>query len=219
MLVPVPARRFLYACLALPLFVSVGCGSDLADDPLFNDQQATVQRIDDDLGVLRSQVEELNRGMNDLLTEVENLKGEPLTGNVSGQRLEQRVEVLEAAIGEYNQALSKIRNEVSEMEDAVASAPSRPSAPSRSSSAESESASASASGSSSSRVTLTRTPAPSKPAPTATPAQGFYHTVQSGETVASLAERFNVSETSIRKANHIPEGRNPFPGQQIYIIR
>lgn len=219
MLVPVPARRFLFSCLALPLFVSVGCGSDLADDPLFNDQQAAVQRMDDDLGVLRSQVEDLNRGMNDLLTEVENLKGEPLTGNVSGQRLEQRVEVLEAAIAEYNQALSKIRSEVSDMEDAVASAPTRPSAPSRPASVRSEST-ASSSVPSSSRVTLTRTPAPSKPEPTPTPRpQGFYHTVQTGETVAALAGRFGVSEASIRKANHIPEGRNPYPGQQIYIVR
>lgn len=213
MLVSVPARRFLFSCLTLPLALSVGCGSDLADDPLFNDQQAAVQRIDDDLGVLRSQVEDLNRGMNDLLTEVENLKGEPLTGNASGQRLEQRVEVLETAIGEYNQALSKIRSEFNDMEEAVASAPSRPVA------APSESATPPAS--SSSRVTLTRTPAPSQatPAPTPKPAQGFYHTVQSGETVAALAERFGVSEASIRKANHIPEGRNPLPGQQIYIVR
>lgn len=215
MLVSVPARRILYTCLALPLIASIGCGSDLADDPLFNDQQAAVQRIDDDLNVLRTQVEDLNRGMNDLMTEMENLKGEPLTGNVAGQRLEQRVEVLETAIRESNQALSEIRNEMSELENKLASAPS---SPPRTESRQAESASAS-----SSRVTLKRTPTPSKPEPTPRPTpepkQGFYHTVESGETVASLAERFNVSEESIRKANHIPEGRNPLPGQQIYIVR
>jgi LysM repeat protein len=218
MLFSVPARRLSLFCLTLPLAAAIGCGSDLADDPLFNDQQAAVQRVDDDVAQLRSQIEELNRGMNNLLTEVENLKGEPLTGNVSGQRLEQRVEVLEAAMHQSNQALSKIRNEV---EESVAAAPVRSPASSASASEKTSQSEASPSAPASSRVTLTRTPAPSKPAatPTPKPASGFYHTVESGETLASLAERFNVSPTEIRKANRIPEDGRLFVGQPIYIVR
>ncbi len=217
MLFPVSLRHDSVLYLMLALLGVVGCGSDLADDPLFNDQQAAVQRVDDDLDQLRSQIEELNRGMNSLLTEVENLKGEPLTGNVSGQRLEQRVEVLEAAMHQSNQALSKIRNEV---EESVAVAPVRPPTPMHRSADEAEEE-RSAAAPASSRVTLTRTPAPSKPAPTPAPkpASGFYHTVESGETLASLAQRFNVSPNEIRKANRIPEDGRLFVGQPIYIAR
>ncbi len=217
MLFPVSLRHHSVLYLMLPLLGVVGCGSDLADDPLFNDQQAAVQRVDDDLDQLRSQIEELNRGMNSLLTEVENLKGEPLTGNVSGQRLEQRVEVLEAAMHQSNQALSKIRNEV---EESVAVAPVRPPTPMHRSADEAEEE-RSTTVPASSRVTLTRTPAPSKPAPTPVPkpASGFYHTVESGETLASLAQRYNVSPNEIRKANRIPEDGRLFVGQPIYIVR
>src|SRR5690606_25323648 len=70
---------------------------------------------------LRSQVEEMNRLVSNLLTEVENLKGEPLTGSVGGQRLDERVAVLEAAIRESNQALSEVRSDMGLR--AVSSAP------------------------------------------------------------------------------------------------
>jgi hypothetical protein len=60
----VPAYLHALLAMAAPLLL-LGCGSSLADDPLFNDQQASVQRMDEELRTLRGQVEELNRLMSD----------------------------------------------------------------------------------------------------------------------------------------------------------
>lgn len=236
------ARKFVPHLIALPLLAAVGCGgSELAEDPLFNDQQAAVQRVDEDLKQLRSQVEEMNRLVSNLLTEVENLKGEPLTGSVAGPRLDERVAVLETAMRESNQTLSEVRNEMGLR--AVSSAPRTVTpAPSRSNDAPDVAPAASAPGSSAAesradavassapapapaatRVTLQLTPAPPKPAatpkPAPKPAQGFYHVVRHGETLSTIAAQYGVSAESIRRENRIPEGRQPIPGQQIYIVR
>ncbi|WP_210514131.1 LysM peptidoglycan-binding domain-containing protein [Hymenobacter terricola] len=44
------------------------------------------------------------------------------------------------------------------------------------------------------------------------------HKVRRGETVASLAERFDVSPAQIRRWNDLAKGRNPKPGKQLVIF-
>lgn len=233
-----PARHLLPCILSLPLLAFLGCGgSDLDEDPLFNDQQAAVQRVDEELKLLRSQVEEMNRAVSNLLTEVENLKGEPLTGSVTGQRLDERVAVLETAIRESNQTLSEVRNDLgmrpaSRTARAITPVPSRSNdapdvAPDAHASAGGEdealetATSAAEPAPAATRVTLQRTPAPPKPTatPKPVPASGFYHIVRHGETLSTIAAQYGVSQDSIRRENRIPEGRQPIPGQQIYIVR
>jgi LysM repeat protein len=196
----VPA--YLHALLAItaPLLL-LGCGSSLADDPLFNDQQASVQRMDEELRTLRGQVEDLNRLMSDMVTELEGFKGSPLTGIETGQRLEQRVEVLETAIRQSNQTLSEIRSQMSERPTGEAARTAR----------------LATTNGGERPVEARATPRPT-PKPTPQPV-GFYYTVRSGETLASIASQHGVSAEKLRKSNHIPEGREPFPGQQIYVVK
>lgn len=213
-------RRAALAFSAPCLLFAAACGSELADDPLFNDQQAAVLRVDDDLKAVRTQVEDLNRVVSNLVTEVETLKGSPLTGTEGSQRLDQRVEVLESAVRQSNQTLSEMR-ELLDMKAVAAPAV-----------AVSGSA---ANGGSTTRPAPTATPATSKvrtvtvprptqtsrpkPASTPKPAAGFYYTVRSGDTLSQIASRNGVSAERLRQENHIPTGREPYPGQQIYISK
>jgi LysM repeat protein len=195
-----PLYYRVLCALAAPVLV-LGCGSDLADDPLFNDQQASVQRMDEELRTLRGQVEELNRVMSDLVTELEGFKGAPLSGMETGQRIEQRVEVLETAIRQSNQTLSELRSRLDERPAADTTRTARL-APTNGGERPAQ---------------VRATP---KPTPTPTPKPlGFYHTVRSGETLSSIAAQHGVSADALRKSNHIPEGREPFPGQQIYVMK
>lgn len=210
MLSSVSVRRTILPLLGISLLCLQGCGSDLADDPLFNDQQAAVQRIDEELKTLRSQVEDQNRAVSNLVVAVENLKGEPLTGAEPGQRLEQRVQVLEEAIRKSNQTLGEFREQIDPRSAASTASAARPAATSAPEAASSPAEPSTA------RVTLRRSPTPS---PTPKPAAGFYYTVRSGDTISAIAERYNVSAEKLRTGNHIPSGREPFPGQQIYISK
>jgi membrane peptidoglycan carboxypeptidase len=59
-------------------------------------------------------------------------------------------------------------------------------------------------------------PPPETPAPTPTP--NFHqYTVQEGDTVASIAKAFNVSEQSIRDANGLGPNQEPKPGDVLKI--
>jgi len=56
-----------------------------------------------------------------------------------------------------------------------------------------------------------------QPAPTPQK-RGQYYSVKPGDTLKSIAEKFSTTPEAIRKENHIPVGKEPIPGSQIYII-
>ncbi len=68
----------------------------------------------------------------------------------------------------------------------------------------------------------TTTPAPYTPAPTPTPTvtpTPIIHTIQSGESLLSIAGRFNVSVSGLQEANGILDPRTLQVGQQLIIPR
>ncbi len=47
--------------------------------------------------------------------------------------------------------------------------------------------------------------------------RGQYHTIEAGETLQSIAERFNVSQSDLLRANRLPQGARVARGQRLYI--
>lgn len=68
----------------------------------------------------------------------------------------------------------------------------------------------------------TATPAPYTPAPTATPTvtpTPVFHTIQSGESLLSIASNYNVSVSALQEANGILDPRSLQVGQQLIVPR
>ncbi len=64
--------------------------------------------------------------------------------------------------------------------------------------------------------TTTKKPA-TKTASTSSARRGSYHTIESGETIDTIAKKYNTSESVILKANRLPKGNRLAKGQRLYI--
>lgn len=47
--------------------------------------------------------------------------------------------------------------------------------------------------------------------------QGQYHRISTGQTVERIASMYGVKASAIRSANRLPKGKQPFPGQKIWV--
>ncbi len=58
---------------------------------------------------------------------------------------------------------------------------------------------------------------PSQPSQTQQASRGRYHTIEAGETLQSIAERYNVSQSDLLRANRLPQGARVARGQRLFI--
>ncbi|MCB2156821.1 LysM peptidoglycan-binding domain-containing protein [bacterium] len=56
-----------------------------------------------------------------------------------------------------------------------------------------------------------------KPAPKPTTPRGHYYTIESGDSLESIAAKNGVSLDALKKANHLPPGARPLKGQRLFI--
>jgi LysM repeat protein len=70
----------------------------------------------------------------------------------------------------------------------------------------------------SAKAEVAQAPSAAAPAPAnSRPTQGFYYTLQRGDSIESVATTLDLDGQSIRAANRVPEGFQPLIGQRIYI--
>ena len=188
--IPVAA---VVTCLML-----AGCGSKLAKDPVFQDQQKLVERLDEDGKVIARQVEEHGYSITSIQAEFDKLKANPRSGDNQLKALETRILALEEALSESNRALSTLQAAISSQETTLEQLASEQTA---------------GSGESAQRQDASTTGRP----PGAVEGRGFYHLVLEGETAEQIATRFNLTTRQLLQANQLPDGRPLVAGQNIYV--
>ena len=188
--IPVAA---VVTCLML-----AGCGGKLAKDPVFQDQQKLVERLDEDGKVIARQVEDNGYKITSIQAEFDKLKANPRAGNNQLKALETRILALEDALSESNRALSTLQAAISSQETTLEQLASEQNAGSAESAQQPD-------------ASTTGRPAG------AAEGRGFYHLVLEGETAEQIATRFNLTTRQLLQANQLPDGRPLVAGQNIYV--
>lgn len=190
--------RSIPVVVVVSCLVLAGCGSKLAKDPVFQDQQKLVERLEEDGKVIARQVEEHGYNIASIQGEFDKLKANPRVADNQLKALETRILALEEALSESNRALSTLQAAISSQETTLEQLASEQTA---------------GSGESARQQDASTTSRP----PGAVEGRGFYHLVLEGETAEQIAARFNLTTQELLQANQIPEGRDLVAGQNIYV--
>jgi len=109
--------------------------------------------------------------------------------------LEEQVKVVTASLEANKKELTEAKSAVARIGKEAASRPAR-----------------TVDSSSKTSVATASAPAPAKPS-------GFYYKVQQGDTLQSIAGKYDVTSADICRANRLPLSAAIYPGQSIYIPR
>lgn len=232
-------RTFVPASIAaLAAFFQFGCGSDLADQPLFKDQLKLVQRMDEDTKAIHRQVEDMGVTIAELQKQVREARISPAGDDPRITQLETKLsEVERTLISLQGAKVAGLAKAAKRAPEPAAAAPADPAIEAMAALAEkasSGSAVAEAKPKEHAQKPATEIAdaapaekqarvAPVSKAPASKPqtvlTAGFYHLVQAGETADSLAKRYGIKTKSLIDANNgrLASNRPLRAGQQIFV--
>lgn len=215
----------------LPLFLAAlvlnGCGENIERNPTFRKQVKTIERLDEDSKVLGRQVEDVTISLTTLRREMRDLKKAPQLGGGALQAMDARFDALENQMKASNKAMSAIQAQLNDLKKRPTQFASNTKPKASRSSSGKRIAKASdlserleepeAPSARTARASLSRSRRSSRIVEEPFIPRGFYHLVLRGETVGDIARQHGLASQAILVANRIPNGREPFAGQQIYI--
>lgn len=220
------SRNFATVCLGfLVLLGAVACEQDLTQSPAFQEQRKRVQSVDDELADLVAQVSRLEAQLQQVSRDMAELRQDGGGGDL--QPLVTRIEALERRIDELRVGNQQMQQQLDQLAERPAAAASSP-APESASAAEAPKAKKPSRAKRSaaepdSPPRLSAEPAVSPPVTPKPPPKrqatdpGRWHQIQAGETLASIAEAYGVSEAGLREANRLPDGARARAGQRIFV--
>lgn len=209
-----------------------GCSENLADNPLIADQQQSIQRLDERTQDLDKRIEDLNLALTTLNEQLMKAGNTPVAQAQRIAIMEREITNLKNAVQQTSQSLSEMKNRPARRGPSpaeVASAEPAPEAAPPAEELEAEPRVASVTAKVARRPADLESEEPlrlSAPAVQASSAasgpsdratSGFYYLVQVGESLSSIAKSQQVSIEALRRANNLPDGREPIPGQHIFV--
>ena len=198
-------KQYLVAVFSVLLVTCVlfSCSQNPEQNPLIQEKFQQITDLAERVDRLRGQVKDLDAELLKINDDMTTLKKMPRTEGASPTEVEglkSEVKQLNEEITRLRSELSKMKKEMSETKSMVQSLPEK---------------------SVQKTITEKTDTSESTSEPESEPDQekkGQYYTVKKGDTLDSIAEKFNTSASKIRSENHLPEGRKPIPGIRLYII-
>lgn len=193
---------------------ALGCNEDISENAIFTDQQALVLRIDEDTKDMSRQVDDVSQTLSRVTRQVEALQRDPIEDDRRTRELEREVMNLNKAVVESRATIDELMGRIDSQQASIAELTSKVSlvqARTRSATDVRPTAGSVTQAPSTSRL------ASNKPASSRVRTRGSYLRVHVGQSLADIAGLTGVSADALRAANQIPPGREPLPGQQIYV--
>ncbi|MBN1903007.1 LysM peptidoglycan-binding domain-containing protein [Candidatus Sumerlaeota bacterium] len=170
----------------------VSCSQSPEQNPVIQEKFQKVADLSEEVDQLRAKMKDIQNDIDTIHQDLMTLKQMPRAAEISGAE----VEGVKTQITQLNGEISALQNELSKLKSSGTTT-------------------------SSARKTETTTTA----AKTSTPVReevsvrqaGQYYVIQSGDTLKKIADKFSTTADAIRKANKIPEGKEPFTGQKIFV--
>jgi LysM repeat protein len=166
----------------------VSCSQNPEENPVIQDKFQKLADLSEEVDQLKAKMKDIQNDIDTIHQDLMTLKQMPKAAEISGAELEG----LKTQITQLNGEISTLQNELSKLKS---------------------------SGTTTRRTdtaTAAKTPAPVKDDETARQ-PGQYYVIQAGDTLNKIADKFSTTPDAIRKANSIPEGKEPFTGQKIFI--
>lgn len=215
-----PLRSRMTAYVVPATFVSVlglfalGCNEDISENAIFTDQQALVLRIDEDTKDMSRQVDDVSQTLSRVTRQLEALQRDPIEDDRRTRELEREVMTLNKAVVGFRATIDELLGRIDSQQASIAVLTRRVS------SVQAQSRSATdvrPTAASFTQAPSTSKSAADKPAYSRVRTRGSYLLVRVGQSLADIASLTGVSSDALRAANQIPPGREPLPGQQIYV--
>lgn len=165
----------------------VSCSQSPEQNPVIQEKFQKLADLSEEVDQLKAKIRDIQNEIDTVNQDLMTLKQMPKAAEISGAELEG----LKTQITQINGEISTLQNEFSKLK------------------------------SSGTTVRKTDTTAPKTPTTVKDDETirqpGKYYVIQSGDTLKKIAEKFSTTPEAIRKANSIPEGKEPFTGQKIFI--
>ncbi len=186
--------------ITIGLFVIMtGCTQSPENSPLIRKLMSDFTSLQEDMADMKDQVRRLSADMDAVTEEVTKLSqrsgGESAISAKEVEQLNSRIKQLQSKVSQLESSLASVRRGE---RTPTSTSPERAEQPAETVSSETES-----------RERVEEE--------TYTEPKGFYYIIQKGDTLSSIAKKFNVTQEAIRRENRIREDGTIYAGVRIFI--
>lgn len=165
----------------------VSCSQSPEENPVIQDNFQKLADLSEDVDQLKAKMKDIQNDIDTIHQDLMTLKQMPKAAEISGAELEG----LKTQITQLNSEISTLQNELSKLKSGGTSTRRTDTTASKTSDS----------------VNVDETARQS----------GKYYVIVAGDTLNKIADKHSTTADAIRKANSIPEGKEPFTGQKIFI--
>lgn len=165
----------------------VSCSQSPEQNPVIQEKFQKIADLSEEVDQLKAKMKDIQNDIDTIHQDLTTLKQMPKAAEISGAEMEG----LKTQITQVTGEISTLQNELSKLKSSGTSVRKTD-------------------------TTTAKTAAPVKEEVSARQ-PGQYYTVQQGDTLKKIAEKFSTTPEAVRKANSIPEGKEPLSGQKIFV--